>query len=96
MKTRSIFLALSLIIFVFSPARAATMSQRERETDRPGCDTQNFIMPSSDPTICENTCGADPNCSAWNLDTGRCYLKNCAPPAVAPRAGQITGVKVRP
>jgi hypothetical protein len=84
-------LAVSLMIFGFSPAHAITISI-EASIDRVGCDFKNFVSPrnsssssqlDTDVQVCINACGADSNCQAWNLDrrsgTSMCFLKNCVP-----------------
>ena len=102
MKMRTISLALSLALFGFSLAHAATMSLRENNIDRPcvTCDVKIFNAPNADPTVCENECGALSACRAWNFDpagTPQCFLKNTVPTAQSrPGTGLISGVKVRP
>jgi PAN domain-containing protein len=88
MNKRTIFLALSLTVFGFSLAQAASMSPRESNTDRPGGDFEAFTLPKADPLLCENTCGANTRCLAWNYDptpagggtlqNPRCFLKDSA------------------
>jgi hypothetical protein len=72
MKKRIICLAVSLMIFVFSPAHAFSLIV-ETDTDRPGCDYGNFVVPGANSAstfypVRENACGLDPSCQAWNLD----------------------------
>jgi PAN domain-containing protein len=96
MEKRIICLAVSLMIFVFSPAHAFTLGALEFDIDRVGCDFKNFVVPNADRTICINACGLDSRCQACNFDsrsgTPVCFLKNCAP---VPRSsvGVVGGVK---
>jgi len=101
MEKRIIWLAVSLLLFVFSPAHAQLSLPVEYDTDRPGCDYKNFVVPrANDPrtfyTVCMDTCGADPSCQAWNFDprSGQptCFLKNCAPAPTAAK-GTVGGLK---
>jgi PAN domain len=91
------------MIFVFSPAHAFTLFF-EGETDLPGCDFKNFVVPGANAAnrfqtfgACMNACGLDPNCQAWNFDTrsgtGTCFLKNniCGP-TVSP--GTVGGFRL--
>lgn len=104
MQKRSIFLLVSLLIFLFSPTYAF-MLLGESETDRPGCDFRNFVVPrANDPffsVVCANACGRDANCRAWSYDTkfdgsgaGTCFLKNCVPAQIQSR-GAYSGVKLQ-
>jgi hypothetical protein len=104
MEKRIICLAVSLVIFVFSPAHAFILLG-EGETDRPGCDFSRFVVPrANDPffsVVCANACGRDPNCQAWNFDTrfdgsgaATCFLKNCVPAQIQSRA-TYGGVKLQ-
>jgi PAN domain len=103
------YLAVSLAIFVFSPAHAFELTV-ETDTDRVGCDVgagaRNFPVPGpgvgylTSAFVCANECGLDPSCQAWNYDptTGtpeghRCFLKNCAPDAIS-SPGKVGGVKL--
>ena len=101
MEKRIIWLAVSLIIFVFSPAHAGTLTV-EYETDRPGCDYQTFVLPGiqhGNYNPCMDACGLDFNCEAWNFDprsgTPTCFLKNCVPAATASSSHPLvtSGVK---
>ena len=96
MNKRTIFLAVSLMIFAFSLAHGATMSPREFNIDRPGGDYRDFPLRRPDPTVCESQCALEPVCMAWNYDTGggpRCFLKNVVTDAVR-RRGLVSGVKI--
>jgi hypothetical protein len=90
MKKRIICLAVSLMIFVFSPAHAFSLIV-ETDTDRPGCDYGNFVVPGANSAstfypVCENACGLDPrsgvpsSLSDWGLAerrTGRNTTLDC-------------------
>jgi hypothetical protein len=99
MEKRIIGLAVSVIIFVFSPAHAFTLTP-EFNTDRPGCDFRNFAVPGANFgsafSVCMDACGLDSSCQAWNFDSRsgapRCFLKNCVPPATVAR-GTVGGIK---
>jgi hypothetical protein len=96
MEKRIICLAVSLMIFVFSPAQAFTMSDLEFNASRPGCDFKNFVPPGANGQVCMNACGLDSRCEAWNFDsrsgTPICFLKNCAPEPIT-AIGVTGGVK---
>jgi hypothetical protein len=103
MERSIICLAVSIMIFVFSPAHAFTLFA-EVETDRPGCDFKNFVVPGANDAnsrqtfvACMNACGLDTNCQAWSFDarsgTGRCFLKNNTCGATASH-GTIAGFKL--
>jgi PAN domain-containing protein len=96
MAKRIICLAVSLMIFVFSPVHAFTMSDLEFNASRPGCDFKNFVPPQASLFVCVNACGLDSRCEAWNFDsrsgTAICLLKNCAPEPVS-TIGVTGGVK---
>src|SRR6476619_7031443 len=68
---KSITLAVSLVIFLFSPAHAFEITV-ENDTDRVGCDYRNFPVPGpgvaylASGFVCANVCGLDPSCQAWN------------------------------
>jgi PAN domain len=110
MERPIISLAVSIMIFSFSPAHAFTLFV-ENGIDRPGCDFKNFDLPGVDvgnspqtSSVCANACGLDTNCQGWSFDappipgTGRCFLKNaiCAPTVRAtPLNGSIGGVKLQ-
>jgi len=72
-----ICLAMSLMMFVFSPAHAFTLTV-EIDMDRPGCDYRNFAVPDN-YLVCKDACGLDSSCQAWNFDprsgTPMCFLK---------------------
>ena len=101
METRLIRLAVSVMIFVFSPAHAFTLFV-EAGIDRPGCDFKNFVVPGNTDSaffdsafnVCMNACGLDQNCAAWSFDgrSGTCFLKNnfCGPV----RSGSSGGIKL--
>jgi hypothetical protein len=101
-KKRTIFLALSLTT-VLSVAQAAQMSPMESNIDRPGGDYQPpFFLPAPEPFLCQNSCGADTRCVAWNYDPRAvgatadrpaCFLKGSAPNPVS-SAGLFSGVKI--
>jgi len=109
MEKRIICLAVSIMIFVFSPAHAFTLFLPEFNTDRPGCDFRNFIVPGANGSnrfqtfaACMNACGLDPNCQAWSFDTGfgtegsgTCFLKNNICRAT-PNGHSIAGLKLFP
>jgi hypothetical protein len=99
------YLAVSLVIFVVSPAHAFEITV-ENDTDRVGCDYRNFPVPGPGVAyivsgyVCGNECGLDPRCQAWNYDptTGTprahlCFLKNCVPDAIS-SPGKVGGVKL--
>src|SRR5215813_3125076 len=100
MEKRIICLAVSLMIFVFSPAHAFTLTP-EFDTNRPGCDYRNFAVPGANfgsaYSVCMNACGLDSSCQAWNFNsrsgTPTCFLKNCAPNPTAAN-GTVGGVKL--
>jgi hypothetical protein len=105
MRKRTIFLALSLTVFGFSLAHAASMSSHELNIDRPGADFDHFVLPHADPLLCEHSCGADTRCAAWNYDPAtppgtvqnpQCFLKESAPHPTLRLHGVISGVKIRP
>src|SRR5262245_7933579 len=85
MERSIICLAVSTMIFGFSPAHAFTMVLDE--ADRPGCDYKNFVAAGANPDAnatsqyyaCRDACGLDTTCQAWNFDRGTCFLKNCTP-----------------
>jgi hypothetical protein len=84
MEKRIIRLAVSLMIFFFSPAHAFTLTF-ENNTDRTGCDYKNFAVPRANfpYAACMNACGLDSTCQAWNFDptsgTPLCFLKKLCP-----------------
>jgi hypothetical protein len=97
MEKRITWLAVSLMISIFSPAHAFTLTS-ENHVDLPGCDYKNFDVPDNVPyNVCMDACGLDSNCQAWNLDSSSgktvCYLKNCSPAPVA--STTISGVKLQ-
>lgn len=51
--------------------------------DRPGGDFANFILPDTDPRLCQGECAANASCNAWAYNAGRCWLKNIVPAQVA-------------
>jgi hypothetical protein len=98
-----IFMALIPTIFAVSLAHAASMSPREPETDRPGGDYTHFSLPDKNYILqCEDSCGGDTRCVAWNFDTNppgtpekpECFLKSSVQPPIK-RGGTISGVKIR-
>lgn len=100
MEKRIVCLAVSLMVFVFSPAHALILTL-ESDTDRPGCDFRSFAVPApndhdASTRICSDACGLDSSCQAWNFDPrsgiSNCFLKNCL---THPRASNGTdgGVK---
>lgn len=98
MEKHIICLAVSLMIFFFSPAHAFTLTF-ENNTDRAGCDYTNFVVPPANfpYAACMNACGLDSTCQAWNFDptsgTPLCFLKNCVP-APSVHNGAVGGVKL--
>jgi PAN domain len=110
MEKPIITLAVSIVIFSFSPAQAFTLFV-ENGIDRPGCDFKNFDLPGVDTgnspqtsSVCANACGLDTNCQGWSFDagtstgTGKCFLKNarCRPTVRAiPPNSSIGGVKLQ-
>jgi hypothetical protein len=103
MEKRTVFLALASMIFACSVAHAESiMSPREQNIDRPGADFDSFQLPEANVTLCENSCGADTRCAAWNYDpthgnlrTPMCFLKGSAPHPTL-HLEVIGGVKIRP
>jgi len=100
MEKRIICLAVSLMIFVLSQAHAINLPV-EFDFDRPGCDYRSFAVPRANDlkkfyNVCQDACGADSSCHAWNFDprsgTPMCFLKNCVPAATAAK-GTVGGVK---
>jgi hypothetical protein len=98
--TAVFFLATGML----SLAHAASMSPRENNIDRPGGDYENFSLPVPDPLLCQNSCGADTRCVAWNYDprglgaaqNPRCWLKQgVGAPNPVTDSGLISGVKIR-
>jgi hypothetical protein len=86
MEKRIIWLAVSLVIFIFSPAHAFTLTPAQSAEDLPGCDYKNFVLPGGNNTpnyvlydVCMDACGLDSSCQAWNFDprSGKptCFLK---------------------
>ena len=80
----------------------ATMSEREMQVDRVGCDFSIFpatnpITHGVDDYICNRTCAQESRCQAWNFDprvgTGACFLKDCVPAPSVSGSGVISGVK---
>jgi PAN domain len=102
MEKRIICLAVSLMIFVFSQAHAINLPV-EFDFDRPGCDYRSFAVPRANDlkkfyNVCQDACGADSSCQAWNFDnrsqrTPMCFLKSCVPVPTVNVVGVIGGVK---
>jgi hypothetical protein len=105
-----LFLATGMLFAaVVSVAHAASMSPQELNIDRPGGDYRNFSLPEPNPLLCQNSCGADNRCLAWNYDprggggtaqNPRCFLKDSPPgqtgaPDPTLDAGLTSGVKIR-
>jgi hypothetical protein len=98
---RIIRLAVSVMIFVFSPAHAFTLFI-ESGIDRPGCDFKNFVVPNANPgnnnpsSVCMDACGLDKDCAGWSFDprSSTCFLKNnfCEP--VISGSGGDGGIKL--
>jgi hypothetical protein len=97
MNKRTISLAVSLMIFAFSLAHGATMSQREINIDRPGGDLTSIVLPIKNATLCENACAVDSRCVAWNLDARggvpQCFLKSTVTNPVV-STGLTSGIKI--
>jgi PAN domain len=100
MEKRIIYAAVSIMIFVFSPAHALTLLA-EQNIDRVGCDFRSFVVPGANGVqfspVCKNACGLDQNCMSWNFDprSGKnmCFLKmNFCPPTVS--FGTVGGLKL--
>ena len=68
-------------------ADSGRMGGMEFNNDRYGQDYASFDLKTSDPTLCEEKCAADPKCLAWtyikpNTVQGpnpRCWLKDGTP-----------------
>jgi PAN domain/YARHG domain len=81
----SIVMATGAVIASTAWAQVATTF--EPNTDRFGSDYFNFQLPAPQPSLCQQACVGDANCSAWTYvqpgvqgPQARCYLKNPAPP----------------
>jgi hypothetical protein len=68
MEKPIISLAVSIMIFSFSPAHTFTLFV-ENGIDRPGCAFKNFVLPSANTenspqtsSVCANACALDANC----------------------------------
>ena len=101
MNTRTIFLALSLMLCPFSLAHSDTMGKMEVNIDRQGSDYANFDLPTANPNICENECAIDSACVAWSYvqpgyqgPNARCWLKNGIPAPVF-NSAVISSVKFK-
>ena len=98
--------AVSLMIFVFSPAHALQMTIQTGfdvpcTPDIPNCDFRIIDQPNpSDFTLCMNACGRDPSCVAWTFDPVhtpgklKCFLKNTRLPLRSSAATLVSGFKL--
>jgi hypothetical protein len=58
----------ALVLFGPHSGRAeegVSMSDPDYGFDRAGGDYRNFELKTSDPTLCQDACAADPKCRAW-------------------------------
>ena len=83
----------------FCSASGSAGSSMETDTDLPGLDYRNFLLPRADPLACLNACAVEPICRAWTYVNppnvgmpARCRLKSSVPPPV-PNACCTSGLK---
>ena len=70
--------------------------------DRQGEDYQEFDLPLTDPTICQQACDGDPLCEAWTYvkpytvkgPRPKCYLKKGVVPKLKDNPATVSGVKI--
>lgn len=70
-------------------SRAGTGAALEPDTDRPGGDFMDFVMPQPEPMLCRAACLAAPSCQAWTFvkpglsgPQAHCWLKSSVPEPV--------------
>lgn len=91
---------MTIVAFIFA-ATAATASERETSTDRPGLNYRDFPLTTPLPDQCQKTCDEEAKCRAWTFawpgkkgPRAHCFLKSGLPPKKADNCC-ISGIKTK-